>query len=131
VREHEEDAVADEEHGVELGEGSSGRPTMTKRRWTLSMLTTRLCYDQYRFRSIKRGEENVPHVLCERKVLCDFPHAHDDIKLKREILRKFTFHTNDVVGTELRDVLDLVLGRGGCAGLKAEGDDEDDCVIAL
>jgi hypothetical protein len=49
VRDAEEGAVADEGHGEELGEGSSGRPTMSERRWMFSILTTTLCYYHYQF----------------------------------------------------------------------------------
>jgi hypothetical protein len=110
VRDAEEGAVADEGHAAELGDGSSGRPTETRRRRTLSMLTTTLCYAQYRLRSIARGEENELHVLYRRESLRDVAGVDNEVQLERELLRKVAFHNDDVVDTELYDILDLILG---------------------
>jgi hypothetical protein len=56
-------------------------------------------------------------------VMRHIPRAHDEVELEREVLHNMAFVIRDsnMVSTQLRDVIDLGVGRGEGVDLGAEG----------
>jgi hypothetical protein len=106
VRAPEEGAVAEEEHGVGLGESSSGKPRVIKRLWTSNMLQNLQHQRNVRIWHKYEIWLNPPNVLQReplRHIACDV----DEVELECELLRTVSIHGNEMEGTQLPDVIDL------------------------
>jgi hypothetical protein len=78
-----------------------------------------------------RGGGDAREVLLEREARSDIARADDQVERVRERLMEVALRDDDVVRTELLDVLDLVLRRGERGDLGAERVREQDGVVAL